>query len=352
MTGATHTSEDFSQRVVRWHRQYGRHDLPWQQTRDPYAVWLSEIMLQQTQVATVLQYFPRFVQRFPTLQSLARAELDAVLALWSGLGYYRRARLLHQCAQQIVANHSGRFTSSARELETLPGIGRSTAAAIASLCFGEPVALLDGNVKRVLARVLAFGQDLASAGHERELWRLAQQLLPRRQVQRLMPLYSQGLMDIGALVCLPRQPLCGLCPLQDLCLGLASGDPLRFPLKKRKVRRSAESLWLLLARNAKDEVWLVKRPASGIWADLYCLPAFDSAQALRQAVPRRHHGSLVSGKGFVHVLTHRDLQLHPVELRVPRGQAPVAEGAWYPRQSLTSFGLPAPIRGLLARLAA
>ena len=337
----------FAQSVVRWQRRHGRHDLPWQRRRDPYAVWLSEIMLQQTQVATVQNYFPRFLQRFPTVRDLAAAELDDVLALWSGLGYYRRARLLHQCAQQVVAKHQARFPGSAQELEALPGIGRSTAAAIASLCFGERVAILDGNVKRVLTRVLAFAKDLAIAGNERELWSRAQDLLPRRQARQLMPEYSQGLMDLGATVCRPRQPHCRDCPLQSGCLGLASGDPLRFPHRRREIRRSSQALWLLLAINDRDETWLVKRAPTGIWAGLYCLPSFDTAEALRQAVAAGRRKSLVNGVGFVHVLTHRDLELQPVQLRVSGQRAPLADGAWVARQALTSLGLPAPVRSLL-----
>jgi A/G-specific adenine glycosylase len=190
----------FAQRLVAWQTLHGRHDLPWQASADPYRVWLSEIMLQQTQVVTVLDYFARFLKRFPNVRSLAAAPLDDVLGLWSGLGYYSRARNLHACAKQVVDVHGGEFPRSALALQTLPGIGRSTAAAVAAICFGERVAILDGNVKRVLTRVLAYGEDLAQAPHERALWALATDLLPQEDLARTMPRYTQGVMDLGGFV--------------------------------------------------------------------------------------------------------------------------------------------------------
>ena len=202
----------FSTQVVQWQISHGRNDLPWQNTRDPYRVWLSEIMLQQTQVATVLDYFPRFLDRFPNVGSLAAASLDDVLGLWSGLGYYSRARNLHLCAMEIVSVHDSVFPKTAQLLQTLPGIGRSTAAAVASLCFGERVAILDGNVKRVLTRVLGFDADLALAANERRLWDEASQLLPTSDLQHAMARYTQGVMDLGATVCTAKKPGCGVCP--------------------------------------------------------------------------------------------------------------------------------------------
>ncbi|HSV44995.1 MAG TPA: A/G-specific adenine glycosylase, partial [Ramlibacter sp.] len=192
----------FSARLVRWQQAHGRHGLPWQGTRDPYRVWLSEIMLQQTQVSAVLGYYDRFLERFPGVASLAAAPLDAVLGLWSGLGYYSRARNLHRCAQLVVSQHGGSFPAEAVQLQALPGIGRSTAAAIAAFCFGERVSILDGNVRRVLTRLLAFESDLAQAASERVLLAQAQALVPRQAAR--MPAYTQGLMDLGATVCLPR----------------------------------------------------------------------------------------------------------------------------------------------------
>ncbi|MEO7056277.1 MAG: A/G-specific adenine glycosylase, partial [Caldimonas sp.] len=258
------STSSFADQVAAWQKSHGRSTLPWQNTRDPYRVWLSEVMLQQTQVATVLGYYERFVVRFPDVAALANAGLDDVLALWSGLGYYGRARNLHRCAQAVVADHGGEFPRSAAELEALPGIGRSTAAAIAAFCFGERVAILDGNVKRVLTRVLAFDGDLAEARSERALWDCATDLLPERDVEA----YTQGLMDLGATVCLSRTPRCLLCPVRSQCRAAATGSQRLFPVKSRRLKRSRrESVWLEL--RWRDRVWLVQRQSPGVWAGLW-----------------------------------------------------------------------------------
>ncbi|MEY4734334.1 MAG: A/G-specific adenine glycosylase, partial [Pseudomonadota bacterium] len=233
----------FARHMVDWQRQYGRQSLPWQNTRDPYRVWLSEIMLQQTQVSTVLDYFARFLERFPDVAALAAAEQDDVLALWSGLGYYSRARNMHRCAQDVMARFGGAFPQDAQALQTLPGIGRSTAAAIAAFCFHERVAILDGNVKRVLSRVLGYGDDLAVAKNEKRLWDIAQELLPGKSVD--MPRYTQSLMDLGATVCLSRKVQCEACPVAAMCQAKAQGEPLAYPVKTRKLKRSSATLWLL-----------------------------------------------------------------------------------------------------------
>jgi len=278
---------DLATQVVSWQKTHGRNDLPWQNTRDPYRVWLSEVMLQQTQVATILDYFPRFLDRFPTVGSLAAAHLDEVLGLWSGLGYYSRARNLHQCAVEVMGLHGGMFPKTAQLLQTLPGIGRSTAAAIASLCFGERVAILDGNVKRVLTRVRGFDADLAIAANERLLWDEATQLLPKRDLQHAMPRYTQGVMDLGATVCTAKKPACGVCPLAQSCVARAQAQPERYPVKTRKLKRSSQSIWLLWAQTGDASVWLNKRPTPGVWAGLYCFPLFDNREALEAAIRER-----------------------------------------------------------------
>ncbi len=363
---------DLAGRVVAWQAEHGRSGLPWQATQDPYRVWLSEIMLQQTQVTTVLDYYPRFLERFPDVRTLAAAAQDDVLSLWSGLGYYSRARHLHRCAQQVVAQHGGAFPRSAEQLQTLPGIGRSTAAAIAAFCFQERVAILDGNVKRVLTRVLDFGDDLAVAAHERRLWALAQDLLPADA--RHMPAYTQGLMDLGATICLPRKADCPCCPARPVCTAAREGQPLRYPVKTRKLRRSAESLWLLQVRRSNGAVWLERRPQQGVWAGLYCLPVYASEQALIDALPQGTRMRPLAP--FKHVLTHKDLHLHPIasdsppvsecaldsrlrgndeNLIVPaqagtqaRGLGHcTAQGAWFTAQDWPRLGLPAPVRRLL-----
>ena len=338
-----------AERVVTWQRSHGRHDLPWQNTRDPYRVWLSEIMLQQTQVTTVLDYFDRFLQRFPTVADLAAANVDAVLGLWSGLGYYSRARNLHRCAQAVVALHGGAFPRTAEALQTLSGIGRSTAAAIASLCFEERVAILDGNVRRVLTRALAFEADLSVAANERTLWARATLLLPLNASD--MPTYTQGVMDLGATVCARRKPVCGHCPLAEICLARSAGDPERYPVKIRKLKRSAESHWMLLVADARGAVWLEQRPDKGVWARLYALPMFDSADALALAVPPALQGKLEPRPAFTHVLTHKDLHLHPVQLHlsepIPLQQGGGNSGRWIAADEWPQLGLPAPVRKLL-----
>ena len=341
---------DIARRVLRWRRQFGRQGLPWQGTRDPYRVWLSEIMLQQTQVATVRDYYTRFLQRFPDLDALADAPLDDVLALWSGLGYYSRARHLHRCAQVVQREHGGVFPGNSAALAQLPGIGRSTAAAIAAFCFGERVAILDGNVKRVLTRTLGFDGDLALAAQERELWRLAQALVPEPEAGA----YTQGLMDLGATLCTARQPACARCPLADLCVARAQGRPEAYPVKSRRLKRGTRAhalLWLAQA----DRLWLVQRPARGVWAGLWSLPEFDTPQGLQRVLdgwPGR--GEWLPA--IEHALTHFDWTLQPLRWQLParlsaaRLQALSAQlppGCWVDAAQALRMGLPAPVRKLL-----
>jgi A/G-specific adenine glycosylase len=338
----------FASRVVAWQKRHGRHRLPWQSTQDPYRVWVSEVMLQQTQVVTVIDFFERFIARFPDVTSLADASLDDVLALWSGLGYYSRARNLHRCAQQIVAQFDGVFPRDAQTLESLAGIGRSTAAAIASLCFGERVAILDANVKRVLTRVLGFDADLAVSSHMNALWSAATELLPTEGAAAVaMPRYTQGLMDLGATVCFPRKPDCGRCPVLRDCVAYAAGDPQRYPVRTRKLKRSSQSIWLLWAQSKDGAVWLAKRPTPGVWAGLHCLPLFDSEEELRAALPASQQGHLRSQAAFLHVLTHKDLHLHPWRLEVAEQTLQWEAGQWVGAQTWPGLGLPAPIRKLL-----
>ncbi|HWI83855.1 A/G-specific adenine glycosylase [Ramlibacter sp.] len=337
----------FAGRIVRWQQSHGRQGLPWQATRDPYRVWLSEIMLQQTQVARVLDYYPRFLARFPDVRALAAGALDEVYACWSGLGYYSRARNLHRCAQEVMARHGGEFPRRPELLEALPGIGRSTAAAIASFCFGERAAILDGNVKRVLTRVLGFDADLAVAGNERQLWGYAQELLPRRDLQCCMPAYTQGLMDLGATICLPRNPSCLLCPAASACVARRQGTPEHYPVKTRQLRRGSQSLWLLRAATDEGAVWLEKRPPRGIWAGLYCLPVFGSADELGAALDGHEQRDWREAPPFLHVLTHKDLYLHSVAVRVRPEALQRRDGAWMSPAQFGQIGLPAPVQRLL-----
>lgn len=352
MTRPSAHTETFSARVIDWWQRQGRRDLPWQGVRDPYRVWLSEIMLQQTQVATVQAFYERFLQRFPDVWALADASEDDVLGLWSGLGYYSRARNLHRCAREVVARHAGCFPSTAAELQRLPGIGRSTAAAIAAFCFGQRSAILDGNVKRVLARVFAMDEDLARSVPQRMLWQRAEDLLPTRQLNERMPAYTQGLMDLGATVCLPRRPACSRCPLADRCQAFAGGQPERYPVRPPRPARKSIELWLLQASGPSGKIWLTQRPARGIWARLHCLPAFESRAALFEAVPALLREVVVEHAPFIHVLTHRDLHIHRVAVAVPTWAAEdwVLEGAgaWFDAGSWPALGLPSPVRRILA----
>jgi A/G-specific adenine glycosylase len=360
---ATQTTSDLASRtqawqssfaglVVAWQLSHGRHDMPWQKQRDAYRVWLSEIMLQQTQVTTVLGYYARFLARFPTVADLAQAELDHVLAEWAGLGYYSRARNLHRCAQAVVADHGGEFPRSAEALSQLPGIGPSTAAAIAAFCFDERSAILDGNVKRVLSRALGFGEDLAEKRHERALWSSAQVLLPERASD--MPAYTQGLMDLGATVCSLRKPACIACPLQSGCIAAGEGQPEAYPVKTRKLKRKQrENWWLWLERDGC--VWLEQRPAPGVWAGLWSLPMFESEADLiaAAAASGMSDASLLEQQPLIeHALTHFDWRLHPRRAVLPSTCAETeagraGTGVWVSRGDLPRYGLPAPLKRLL-----
>ncbi len=349
--GAAQPGDGLAPKVIAWQRQHGRHHLPWQGSRDPYRVWLSEIMLQQTQVATVLDYYPRFVARFADVRALAAAPLDDVLALWSGLGYYSRARHLHRCAQAVVDEHGGAFPRSASALAELPGIGRSTAAAIAAFCFGERVAILDGNVKRVLTRALGFGQDLAVAAHERALWNEAERLLPASGIEA----YTQGLMDLGATLCGARRPQCAACPLQAMCVAHRQGVPEAYPVKTRTLKRSQRSnamLWL----SDLDRLWLERRPLRGVWAGLWALPLYDALDEL-QALAADWPGRGEALPPIDHALTHFDWHLQPWRHRLPPRlavarraafEATLPEGRWFRIDEALQLGLPAPVRKLLA----
>ena len=338
----------FADAVVHWQRQHGRSALPWQGTRDPYRVWLSEIMLQQTQVVTVMGYYARFLERFPDIHALASAPEDAVLALWAGLGYYSRARNLHKSAKAIVAQHGGKFPGSAQELAQLPGVGRSTAGAIAAFCFGERVPILDANVRRVLARFLAFEGDLSKPANEHALWEMAAERVPLAAED--MPAYTQGLMDLGASVCTSRTPSCLVCPLEKHCAARLSGEVERFPVRARRVLRKQESWWLLVLRDGAGRIWLHRRPAPGIWAGLYCTPVFGEETALRAHAARWGANDVQSLLPFRHVLTHRELTLYPVHARLESAQsiACVGEGAWFSAGEVAALGLPAPLRSLLS----
>jgi A/G-specific adenine glycosylase len=301
-------------------------------------------MLQQTQVGTVLAYYARFVERFPDVRALAEAPQDDVLALWSGLGYYSRARNLHRCAQLVVQEHGGVFPKTSQHLAALPGIGRSTAAAIAAFCFNERAAILDGNVKRVLTRVLGFAGDLALAGEQQRLWNVAHGLLPERDVD----VYTQGLMDLGATVCTLRRPACPQCPFEHDCVARATGRPQDYPVKTRRLKRSKRENALLWLRQG-DRHYLVQRPQQGVWAGLWTLPEYPTVAALDAQACWPGQGRWMAP--IQHILTHFDWTLHTLVWTLPeRADLPAAlpQGRWLDNAQALALGLPAPVRRLLA----
>ncbi len=347
---APRAGRTFAARIVAWQAAHGRKDLPWQVNRDPYRIWLSEVMLQQTQVATVVPYFTRFCERFPNVEALAAAPLTDVLSLWAGLGYYARARNLHACAKQVVERFGSRFPLNTSVLTGLPGIGRSTAAAIAAFCANARVPILDGNVKRVLARHFSVEGNPSQARVERLLWDKAASLLPPKSD---MAAYTQGLMDLGATVCTRRAPKCGACPLRRSCIAKETGRVEQLPAAR--VRRSLPSrrAWALLALH-ENRVLLQQRAPAGVWGGLYALPQFTSAAALRRAAsaidcrPR-----LQALPPRLHAFTHFSLTLLPMRLdvRAPPQALHESDLVWLPLEHIDTAPLPAPVLSLLRETA-
>lgn len=343
--------KDFSRTLIEWQKRHGRHSLPWQQTRDPYAVWLSEIMLQQTQVATVIPYYLRFLQRFPDIRSLAVASLDDVLALWSGLGYYSRGRNLHQAAQLIVKNHAGEFPRNIEMIQQLPGIGRSTAAAIAVFAYGERSAILDGNVKRVFARCFGIGGYPGEKKTETLLWQKATQLLPEENIKGQIETYTQALMDLGATVCTRTKPSCAACPLQQDCSAFKDNHVDILPARKpRKLLPKKETVLLMLMK--QGEILLEKRPPTGIWGGLWCLPEMPVNENAT-VFCARHFGMKVKPLAEMppldHAFTHFRLRIYPQPLQVI-SQTPAARQngeMWIALVDALGAAIPTPVRKLL-----
>jgi A/G-specific adenine glycosylase len=342
--------KSFALRLVFWQKEYGRHGLPWQ-TREPYQVWLSEIMLQQTQVSTVLNYYPRFVAAFPDVQALAAADEDEVLGLWQGLGYYRRARNLHKAAKQVVSQFSGQFPHNRLQLQSLCGVGRSTAAAIAAFCFNARETILDGNVKRVLCRVFALDGHPTNKTFEQLLWRTAESLLPEDAAD--MPAYIQGLMDLGATVCKRTNPICATCPMSDICLARAQNRISELPRKKTATTVKNLVLFWLIIRNAEGALFLHKRNAKGIWGGLWCVPCLDSMQQLYALAAEfgLTANELNEGAEISHRLTHRQLQILPFSALI-NAESSVNSlsiaGKWVLPENLADYGLPRPLHAYLS----
>ena len=341
---------DFSSRLIQWQKSHGRHDLPWQDTRDPYAVWLSEIMLQQTQVATVIPYYQRFLARFSDLASLAKASQDEVLAHWSGLGYYSRARNLHRAAQMVMQQHGGHFPDDFESLMALPGIGRSTAAAVSVFAFRQRQAILDGNVKRVFTRYFGIEGYPGEKKIEQDLWARAEQLLPRQEIE----IYTQALMDLGATICTRSKPKCLACPLQNDCIAYAQNRITELPSPKpRKALPQKETVMLIMLR--QGEVLLEKRPPSGIWGGMWSFPEIDRASdsvhicSANYGVEARLAAPLSC---LDHTFTHFKLRIFPQPLHVIDIHTRVNQAShlWLNLDDALGAAIPTPVRKLLRQI--
>nr|WP_086940323.1 A/G-specific adenine glycosylase [Thaumasiovibrio occultus] len=348
---------ELTQSILDWYHQYGRKHLPWQQEKTPYKVWLSEIMLQQTQVATVIPYFERFMARFPTVEALAEADQDEVLHLWTGLGYYARARNLHAAAKKVAEQYHGEFPRELELVMDLPGVGRSTAGAILSLSLKLPHPILDGNVKRVLARHGAIEGWPGKKSVENALWALAEDYTPSDE--NVAP-YNQAMMDMGAMICTRSKPKCELCPVASNCQARLQGNPQDYPGKKPKKTLPEKQAWFpLLAQD--HQVWLEKRPPSGIWGGLFCFPQFESEHAMKNWLEDRYGIAPDSGElltGFRHTFSHFHLDITPVLIPLTskaqkmEGQKLMEgnQGLWYNLEQPDEVGLAAPVQRILAEL--
>ena len=339
----------FAKRLIDWQHSHGRRDLPWQQSSDPYRVWLAEIMLQQTQVATVIGYYTRFLERFRNLEELAAAPVEDVMALWSGLGYYARARNLHAAARAVMLQHGGQFPRDPAALARLPGIGRSTANAIAVFCFGVRAPILDGNVKRLLCRYLGIHGWPGTSGAESRLWQEAAALLPTRQVAT----YIQAQMDMGATLCTRHQPRCTTCPVADHCVAHLEHRVAELPTPRPKKTLSERAVTLLILR-AENCVLLETRPPAGIWGGLLSLPELPEGAEVTTFCATRlgvRVGAVLPAPTFTHAFTHFRLRIQPL-LCMATAQPQLAEPhlRWIGMDALAQAALPAPVRSILTSI--
>lgn len=352
----TLTAKQFQEKMLAWFTSAGRKHLPWQQTKSPYPIWLSEIMLQQTQVATVIPYFQRFIQHFPTLASLAAADIDEVITLWSGLGYYARARNLHRCAQTIEKEYAGKFPHDLSLLQNLPGIGRSTAGAILSLAFSQPASILDGNVKRVLTRFHAISGWSGLSKVSQQLWTLAEHYTPKN---KRVSHYTQAMMDLGALVCTRTKPKCTACPLQSHCQAYTENSIEKYPAPKPRKALPCRAIKMIILVNEHQEILLEKRPPIGIWGGLWSLPECSITENVKDFCRKYYHCEIETAIKkhplLKHTLSHFQLEIWPIVIRVKHWHPPLMESdriVWYNRQQIAAKGLAAPVKKLLSRLCA
>ncbi|WCE30125.1 A/G-specific adenine glycosylase [Vibrio sp. SCSIO 43137] len=342
----------FAQAILSWYDNFGRKELPWQQEKTLYKVWLSEIMLQQTQVTTVIPYFERFLQRFPTISHLAQAQQDEVLHLWTGLGYYARARNLHKAAQIVHQQYQGEFPQNIEEVNALPGVGRSTAAAVLSSVLKQPHAILDGNVKRTLSRSFAVEGWPGKKEVENRLWQIAEQHTPDTDVDK----YNQAMMDMGALVCTRSKPKCTLCPVESLCEAKKQDKQLDYPGKKPKKEKPVKQSWFIILYH-DNQVWLEQRPQVGIWGGLYCFPQNENSAIQRQLDSRSIRNKDIEQQRtlitFRHTFSHYHLDITPVLIKLNKQPTLVMEGSqglWYNISQPEEVGLAAPVKQLIESL--
>ncbi len=339
---AVAAAEQFAASLLDWQAQHGRHDLPWQ-VQDGYRVWLSEIMLQQTQVTTVIPYYLNFLSHFPSITDLANAELDGVLAQWQGLGYYARARNLHKAAQQMRDEFDGQFPNDLEAAISLPGVGRSTAAAILSFVYGQSHAILDGNVKRVLARCYQVDGWYGQTATQKKLWALTESLTPQAETGR----FNQAMMDLGSMIYLKSRPLCAACPVSAHCLSYQNNTQAEFPHKKPKKEKPLKHTVMLLVKNG-DRVMLQKRPMTGIWGGLWSLPEVEDESAVMESawLSSTEYAYDWRPKVLQHQFTHYSLN---ISLAVIETDQLIDSGAlaWVEWQHLGEYGLPAPVRKIL-----
>ncbi|MBL1141958.1 MAG: A/G-specific adenine glycosylase [Proteobacteria bacterium] len=345
-------SRQFSDRLLAWFKKHGRHDLPWQVEQTPYCVWVSEIMLQQTQVVTVIPYFERFMETFPDVESLAKANLDNVLHHWTGLGYYARARNLHKASNIIVEKYQGIFPASLDKVMALPGIGRSTAGAILSLACEQRQPILDGNVKRVLSRYHGIEGWPGQKKVEQELWTYAEQHMPTESVRD----YTQAIMDLGATICVRRNPDCHVCPLTRSCYARKSERQHDFPGSKPKKTRPNKETVFAIIENVKGEVLLQQRPPSGIWGGLWCFPEFSLDDSIASEIKKQYGLNIkqqTEYKHFKHTFSHFNLMIKPVHIKLAGQDSMVCEdglSTWINPGQDSNLGFPAPVVSMLQEL--
>ncbi|MSQ80356.1 MAG: A/G-specific adenine glycosylase [Candidatus Methylopumilus sp.] len=339
--------KSLANQLITWHAKSGRHHLPWQKSKDPYAVWVSEIMLQQTQVATVIDYYQRFMKKFPTIKALANADEEEVMRLWSGLGYYRRARFLHEGAQMIMHDMQGIFPSDFEMMMKIPGIGRSTAGAIAAFSFNQRKAILDGNVKRIFARYFLITEWTGLPNIEKKLWAYAESLLPKKAIA----IYTQALMDLGATVC-NKKPLCPLCPLKKTCVAFLKNKVHAVPLPRPKKNIPTQSIYMVIIKNY-EEVLLEKRPHQGIWGGLWSLPQYENKTINTGNWVKKKFGfDAVMIKKNLHItttFTHFKLNI-TYSILETKSQRSTQPYTWIPLEDLEGAALPAVIRKILLKL--